>query len=169
MATGSADIQELVNWRIIAFTAAGFGSMPNHFSVESNFLVIGRVLKRDGVVLCHGGLLGHRCAKIHRVCKSSLSDEAHATITALDWSLWFHVLLIELFANHFDIRQICPPTSFPMRNPFGESPTDDEVCGEVKKMHRQTIEKAMNIRLRGKSKYHLQQVEETLLAASEAK
>ena len=149
---GTAAIRELPTWGIIAFTDAGFGSLTNHFSIESNFLVLGRAAKRDGIAHCHGGLLDHRCAKIHRVCRSSLSAEAHAAITAVDWSLWFQVFLIELFTNHFEVRKISPPTSFPLRNPFGKSPTDNEVCGEVKQMRANAANQDSKASHRGKSK-----------------
>ena len=128
---GTAAIRSLMTWRIIAFSDAGFASLSQEYSVEGNFLILGRVISRDGVVHCHGGMIDHRCAKIHRVCRSSLSAETNAAITAADWSLWFQVFLIEIFTQKFDIRQISPPTSFPLRNPFEESPTDVELKREI--------------------------------------
>ena len=94
-------------------------------------MILGRVISRDGVVHCRGGLIGHRCAKIHRVCRSSLIAETHAAITAADWALWFQVFLIEIFTRKFDARRLSPPTSFPLRNPFGESPTDAQIHSEI--------------------------------------
>ena len=104
--------------------------IPNH-SVEGNFLVLGRVISRDGVAHCHGGMIDRRCAKIHRVCRSSLSAETNAAIAAADWALRFQVFLTEIFAQTFDIKKISPPTTFPLRNPFGESPTDGQVATEI--------------------------------------
>ena len=129
---GHDAIAELMQWRIISFADAGFGSLTQNHSVEGNFLVLGHVVSRGGVVYCHGGLLGHRCSKIRRVCKSSLSADTHSAITASGWSLWFQVFLIELFASGFGIRRISPPTKFPLRNPFGKSPPDQEVREEVR-------------------------------------
>ena len=94
-------------------------------------MILGRVISRDGIVHCHGGMIDHRCAKIHRVCRSSLSAETNAAITAADWSLWFQVFLTEIFTQEFKIKQISPPTSFPLRNPFEESPTDREIKREI--------------------------------------
>ena len=128
---GTAAIQNLMTWRIIAFSDAGFASLSQNYSVEGNFLILGRVISRDGVVHCHGGMIDHRCAKIHRVCRSSLSAETNAAITAADWSLWFQVFLTEIFTQTFSIRTISPKTEFPLRNPFGESPSDGQLKTEI--------------------------------------
>ena len=128
---GDAAVQQLMNYRIISFSDAGFASLAGSYSVEGNFLILGQVVSRDGVVHCHGGLIDHRCAKIHRVCRSSLSAETHAAITATDWALWFQVFLTEIFTQVFDVRRISPPTSFPLRNPFGESPSDAQINTEI--------------------------------------
>ena len=82
--------------RLVLFTDAGFGSLANSHSIEGTVTILASVTGRDGVIHCHGYLLDHRCAKIQRVCKSSLAAEAHAALTATDQALWFRVLLTEL-------------------------------------------------------------------------
>ena len=124
-------IMDLMTWRAIAFADAGFASLPEHNSVEGNFMILGRVLSRDGVVRRHGGILDRRCAKIHRVCRSSLSAETHAAIATADWALWFQVFLVEIFTQKFEVRKISPPTSFPPWSPFGESPSDKQLNHEI--------------------------------------
>ena len=110
--------------------------MKNH-SVESHVVVLGGVIGRDGIIKCHGAMLGHRCAKIHRVRRSTLAAEAHAAVTALDVALWVQVLLTEIFTRHLDYQRLTPPTEFPRLNPFHESPSNAEVKKEagLEKMH----------------------------------
>ena len=79
---------------------------------------------------CHGFLIDHRCAKIQRVCKSSLAAEAHASITAADQALWIQVYLNEIVTGHYQIEKITPPTEYPLPGPFGQSPTDQEVTAQ---------------------------------------
>ena len=117
--------------RLVLFTDAGFGSLANSHSIEGTVTILASVTGRDGVIHCHGYLLDHRCAKIQRVCKSSLAAEAHAALTATDQALWFQVLLTELVTGKYDITAISPPTSFPIPDPFGPSPTDQEVAAQM--------------------------------------
>ena len=109
------------------FTDAGFGTLVKNHSAESHVVILGDVIERDGVIRCHGVLLDHRCAKIHRVCRPTQAAEAHAAATAADVALWFQVLLTELFTHDFDYKRLTPPTEFPLLNPFHESPPDEEV------------------------------------------
>ena len=109
------------------FTDAGFGTLVKNHSAESHVVILGDVIERDGAIRCHGVLLGHRCAKIHRVCRPTQAAEAHAAATAADVALWFQVLLTELFTHDFDYKRLTPPTEFPLLNPFHESPSDEEV------------------------------------------
>ena len=69
--------------------------------------------------------------KIQRVCKSSLSAEAHAALTASDQALWFQVLLVEITTGKYDISSVSPPTTYPLPDPFGPSPTDREVQTQI--------------------------------------
>ena len=117
----------LKHYRIVSFTDAGFASLEGEHSVESNLLVFGRALFRDGVIHCHGYLIDRKCAKIQRVCRSSLAAECHAAVTAGDYALWYQVLLIEIFTHRYEIRRICPPTDCPMLGPFAESPSDSQL------------------------------------------
>ena len=121
----------LLNWKLFVFTDAGFGTLSKNHSVESHVVILGDVISRDGVIKCHGVMLDHRCAKIHRVCRSTLAAEAHAAVTAVDVALWFQVLLIEIFTQKFDYRRLTPPTDFPLRNPFNDSPSNAEVQQET--------------------------------------
>ena len=124
-------IDQIMSSRIISFSDAGFASLLNSYSVEGGFLIMGRAISRDGISHCHGWMIDHRCAKIHRVLLSPLSAETHAEITATDWALWFQVVLIEIFAQKFDVRRTSRPTSFPLRNPFGESPSGNRLKREI--------------------------------------
>ena len=98
--------------RIITFADAVFGSLPGDRSVESSFTAIGELISRDGTVECHGVLLDHRCAKIHRFCRSSLNAESHAVVTAADTAIWFQILLIELTAREFHLSRISTRRDF---------------------------------------------------------
>ena len=89
-------------------------------------------MNRDGVIQCHGLLLDHRCAKIHRVCRSTLAAEAHAAVTAVDVALRTQVLLTEIFTGKYDHTRLTPPTEFPIQDPFRPSPTNEEVQAETK-------------------------------------
>lgn len=74
----------------------------------------------DGVIKRHGLMMCHRCAKIHRVCRSTLAAEASDAATAVDVALWFQVLLTDSFTREFDYMRLAPPTGFPLINPFLE-------------------------------------------------
>ena len=115
---------DLLNWKLFAFTDSGFGTLVKNHSVESHVVILGDVIARDGEIDCHGLLVDHRCAKIHRVCRSTLSDESQAAATAVDVALWFQILLIEICTHRFEYQKLTPPTFFPLQNPFHESPTD---------------------------------------------
>ena len=99
-----------------------FSSLGGDHSDESNIVIFGRVLFRDGVIHCRGYLMDHRCGKIQRLRRSSLSAECHSAVTAGDFSLWYQVILVEIFTHSHQIRRLCPPTECPMLNPFSDSP-----------------------------------------------
>ena len=118
--------------RLILFTDAGFGSLVGSHSIEGTVIVLATVTGRGGVRNCHGYLLDHRCAKIQRVCKSSLAAEAHAALNAADQALLFQGLLTEIVTGIYDISKISPPTTYPLPDPYGPSPTDQEVTAQMK-------------------------------------
>ena len=120
----------LTQFRIVCFTDAGFATLHDEHSIESNVTIFGKVLYRDGAIHCQGFLLGHRCAKIQRVCRSPLSDECRAAVTAGDYALRYQILLIELLTHRYQIRKLRPPTNCPMLNPFGQGPTDRDLKTE---------------------------------------
>ena len=115
---------QLADYRIISFADAGFASLEGERSIEPNVVISGRILFRDGAIHCHWYFADHRCAKIQRVSRSSLSAECHAAVTAGDFSLWYQILLIEIFTRSYKIRRLCPPADCPMINPFNDSPSD---------------------------------------------
>ena len=117
---------------LIAFPDAGFASLGSSHSIEGTFVILAQVLSRDGVINCLGHMLDHRCAKIHRVRRSSLDAEAHADVSACDQALWLKMLLTEITTGEYDIRKYSHPTEFPLRNPFAKDPTDDQVAQDLK-------------------------------------
>ena len=130
--TFSDRLQALKQRRIICFTDAGYSPLAGSHSIEGSVTVLGKVVRRDGIVQCHGFLIDHRCAKIQRVCKSSLAAEAHASVTAADQALWMQVYLKEIITGTYNIEQIAPPTEYPLPNPFGLAPTDQEVTAQCR-------------------------------------
>ena len=124
---GITALESMTNWKLIVFTDAGFATLAGSHSIESHVIILGDVIDRDGSIQCHGMLLDHRCAKLHRVCRSTLAAEAHAAVTAVDVALWMQVLLIELFTGRFDYARLTPPTEFPIKDPFSQAPTNQEV------------------------------------------
>ena len=127
----------LLNWKLFVFADAGFGTLVRNHIVESQVVVLGDVISRDGTIERRGLLLDHRCAKIHRVCWPTVAAEAHAAVTAVDVALWPQVLLTEIFTRKFDYKRLTPPKVFPLLNPFRESPSDSEVRKEAlsRKIH----------------------------------
>ena len=110
--------------------------LQNH-SVESHVVILGDLIDRGGIIKCHGLMLDRRCAKIHRVFRSTLAAEAHAAVAAVDVALRFQVLLTEIFTHQFNYQRLTPPTNFPLLNPFHESPPNAEANQEdvLKKVH----------------------------------
>ena len=76
------------------------------YSMEGDFLVLGRVLSRDGAVHFHGGMVGRRCSEIHRIPRPSLGAETHAAITSADWALRVQIFLTEIFTQESEIKKI---------------------------------------------------------------
>ena len=132
---GIEALMSMIQWKLIVFTDAGFGTLTKNHSIESHVLVLGDVLERDGLIQCHGLMLDHRCAKIHRVCRSTLSAEAHAAVTAVDAALWTQVLMIEIFTGRYEHTRLTPPTEFPIQDPFNEAPSNQEVKRETQYDH----------------------------------
>ena len=81
--------------------------------------------------------MGHRCAKIHRARRSTLADESHDDVTAIDVALRFQVLMAVIFTHRFDYKRMTPPTEFHLINPFHESPPNHDVRKEadIAKLH----------------------------------
>ena len=132
---GIEALMSMMQWKLIVFTDAGFGTLTKNHSIESHVLVLGDVLERDGLIQCHGLMLDHRCAKIHRVCRSTLSAEAHAAVTAVDAALWTQVLMTEVFTGRYEHARLTPPTEFPIQDPFSEAPSNQEVKRETQYDH----------------------------------
>ena len=113
--------------KIIAFSDAGFESSDGSHIIEGTFVILGQVISRDGIINCIGQMLDRRCAKIHRVCRSSIAAEAHAAVAACDQALWLQMLMTEITTGTYDIRIFCPPTEYPLQNPFSPAPSNEQV------------------------------------------
>ena len=85
------------------------------------------MVSRDGLISRRDAPADRRCAKIHRACKSSLSEESHATLTEADQALWPAVLLVEKAPGRDDIERIAPPSEFPLPASLGPPPNDAQV------------------------------------------
>ena len=90
-------------------------------------IVLAKFLHMGGVIHCHGALLGHRCAKIRRDCRSSLSSECHDAVTAGDHALWFQMVMIELATHRYDIRKLVPRATGPLVFPLADAPSNIEL------------------------------------------
>ena len=112
--------------RLIVFADAGFGSLTGSHSVDGSVAVWAEAVSRDGITDRHGALLDHRCAKIQRVWKSSLASECRAALTASDQALRTKALLHEIVTGAYIIRHISPPSEFPLPDPRGPSPKNEE-------------------------------------------
>ena len=110
-------------YRIICVAYAGFATLHDERSIEPNVTIIGKFLYRGGVIRCLGFLLGRRCAKIQRVCRSALCAECRAAVTAGGYAIRYQILLIELLNRRYQIRKLRHPSNFAMLNPFGKGPT----------------------------------------------
>ena len=113
--------------RLVVFDDVGFGSLTGSRPIGGSVAVLADVISRDGFIACHVALLGHRCAKIQRVCKSPMAAEGRATLTAAYQALWTQALLRDIATGAYNIEQVSPPSEFPLPDPFGQPPTDDEV------------------------------------------
>ena len=120
----SRKLHSFTQRRLVVFDDAGFGPLAESHSAEGSVTVLAQVTRRGGTTQCHGYLLDRRCAKIQRVCKSPLAPEAHAALTAADQALWFQALLAEIVTGKYDISLISPPTTYPLPDPSGPSPTN---------------------------------------------
>ena len=58
--------------RLIVFAEAGFCPLTGSRSIEGSVSALAEAISLDGFTTCHGALLGHRCAKIQRVCANLL-------------------------------------------------------------------------------------------------
>ena len=113
--------------RLVVLADAGFFSLVGSRSIEGSVDVLAEVVSRDGVISCQCAMTDRRCAKIHRVCKSSLVDEGNATLTAADQAFRMEELLREIATDAHNVIHIAPPSGLPLPDPFGPSPTDAEV------------------------------------------
>ena len=107
------------------------------------------MLYRDGVTHCHGYLLDHRCAKIQRVRRSSLSAECHAAVTAGDYAFRYQIILNEIFTQKHQIRQLRPPTNYPMLDPFTKSPSGADLKADKLFLNESEVRWNPTIRLEG--------------------
>ena len=100
--------------------------------VEGALIVLGKAVARDGPIQCHVFLLGHRRAKIHRVFRSSLSAECHASTSDADQSLRLQMMLTELITGKYDRTLFSPPTDYHLQNPFASAPENSKVLNDLK-------------------------------------
>ena len=112
--------------RLIIFPDAGFSPLSGSHSIDGSVTVLAEVISRDGLISCRGTLLDRRCAKIQRVCKSSVASEWNADVAASDQALRTQALLREIITCAYEIRHISPPSQFPLPGPLGPPPTDNE-------------------------------------------
>ena len=99
-------LQHFMSRGLLRLTDAGYSSLAGSLSIEGSPTVLGKAVSRDGTVHCHGYLVDRRCAKIRRVCKSSLAFDAHASVAAADQALWLQVYLAEMVTGVYHVEKI---------------------------------------------------------------
>ena len=87
--------------QIIAFSDASFGTLRNFSSIAAFVLTISIPIQRNGAILCKGNVLGYFGRKINRVARSTAHAEGLALANAADTTLYFQVLLEEVFSGKF--------------------------------------------------------------------
>ena len=122
----------MLNWKLVAFTDSGSVTFPKNHSISPQVVLFGDVLVRGGAIQRHVLLIDRRCAEIHRVCRSALSAEAHAVVTAVEVELRTQILLAALFSGKYDYARLNHLAEFPIVGPLNQDPANQESKQETK-------------------------------------
>ena len=88
--------------QFFSFPDASFGTLRAHGSIESNVLIMGVPISRDGIVECMGSIVSWHCRRIGRVCRSTAQAEGIALSNSTEITLFFQILATELFTGDYE-------------------------------------------------------------------
>ena len=96
--------------RSVIFSDAGSGALADSHAFGRSVAVIYEVMSRDGVISCHGSLVGHSCAMTHRVCKSPMATEFRTALVDADQAPRAKTMMSEILPGHYYAQRISPST-----------------------------------------------------------
>ena len=113
------------------FCDASFGSLRGAGSIESVFVILGRVRSRNGDLSCSGCFIDSSARKISRFCRISLAAESMSLSNSEDLCIWIRALTLEMMLGVFLKELVDPGASFKLLTSFGDAPSLEEVLREV--------------------------------------
>ena len=118
--------------QLFSFSDASFGTLRASGSVESNIILLGVPIRRDGVVDCRGHLISWHCRRLNRVCRSTAQAEGLSLSNAGELTLYTQILLTELLCGEYQIDFLRQSSPLPLMAPFKVSPSPGNILAELK-------------------------------------
>ena len=81
---------------ISAFCDAGYATLKDSGSIQPVITCIGKLIERNGPVLCGAHHIDLFTKKINRVARSTLAAETVSVAEGLDYALWLKTVLCEI-------------------------------------------------------------------------
>ena len=114
--------ESIMELKLFSFSDCGFGTLHLHRSVESQLVILGRPIRRDGDITLVGHALDFASRKISRTTRSTLAGEAVALANAVDSGIFLQSVLIEIFFGFVSYLHINNVDPYPLTTPFEPSP-----------------------------------------------
>ena len=88
--------------QLFSFSDASFGTLREHGSIESNIVLVGVPISRDGIIECAGSIISWHCRRIGMVCRSTTQAEGIALSNSEEIAFFFHILANELLTGDYE-------------------------------------------------------------------
>ena len=113
--------------QLFSLSDASFGALSESASLESNISILGLPQKRDGIIQRQGSLVSWHCRRLGRISRSSAQAEGLALSNSAEITLYYQILLTELFTGSYRTSFLRESHPVPLPSPFKMPPTIAEL------------------------------------------
>ena len=125
------NMDQILELELFSFSDCGYATLHLSRSIESQIIVVGRPLQRDGDISLQGRAIDFSRHKISRATRSTVAGEAVALANAIDSGISAQAMMMGIFFGRVPCLYLNERDPYPLTTPFQLSPDLDRLRQKI--------------------------------------